>query len=216
MHFRYSDDTIGLSKQVAYGGKVYPSTYLDRRKDRETEAEWIARIAAIGVVPVRYVYPDLDRTIYDLGDSSEAMQDGWLVISYPSPVAKTFTAEEVETRRIVKQSEIRDAADALLKTVGAEYGDIERATWDQQYSEALAVQAAAEADAPLLSAIAAARGMDVATLATRIIANRAAWVAISGHVVGQRLALQDRLDAATTVAEIEAIEVAYTLPGASS
>ena len=42
-------------------------------------------------------------------------------------------------------------------------------------------------------------------MATRIAANRAQWVALSGAVVGKRLAYQDALDAAQTVEEVAAI-----------
>ncbi|MGE4293882.1 MAG: hypothetical protein AB7E32_16945, partial [Desulfovibrio sp.] len=79
-------------------------------------------------------------------------------------------------------------------------------------AEALAYQADAGADVPLLNAIAAARGMAVAELAGRVLANRSAWVAVSGHVVGQRLAYQDQLDAAETLEDILAVVPAYTLP----
>ncbi|WP_394699716.1 hypothetical protein [uncultured Pseudodesulfovibrio sp.] len=109
-------------------------------------------------------------------------------------------------------NEITTQADAVLLEVSREYGAMERATWDQQYQEAKAYQSDNQAVVPLLSAIAAGRGMIVATLADRIITNRAAWVALSGSIVGQRLAYQDTLDAATTVAEVEAIEVNYVIP----
>nr|WP_321513129.1 hypothetical protein [uncultured Pseudodesulfovibrio sp.] len=112
-----------------------------------------------------------------------------------------------------KQAEITAQAEIILKVQAEEYGAMEMATWDQQYREAEAYQADNQAVVPLLSAIAASRGMTVATLADRIITNRAAWVALSGSIVGQRLAYQDMLDAAETVAEVEAIEIGYVVPG---
>lgn len=136
----------------------------------------------------------------------------------PPPYAVAWSGADwvydLEALRTAKQSEIstladKSLADKYLAGLGAPYGAMERATWDQQYAEAQAYQADSQADAPLLTAIATARGMDVATLAARVIANRAAWVAISGAVVGQRLAYQDALDAATSADEINAIEVAY-------
>nr|WP_321514465.1 hypothetical protein [uncultured Pseudodesulfovibrio sp.] len=89
---------------------------------------------------------------------------------------------------------------------------MEIATWDQQYQEAVAYSTDNQTAVPLLSAIATGRGMTVATLTNRIITNRAAWVALSGSIEGQRLAYQDTLDAATTIAEVEAIEVNYVIP----
>lgn len=122
---------------------------------------------------------------------------------------------------VAKQIEIRDMADALLQEIGREYGAMERQTWEQQHAEAQALQADPQADAPLVRAIAAARDMDVLTLAGRILANAAAWKFISGHVVGQRLAYQDALDEASNLvatdeeaarAAIVAIEPVYSLP----
>nr|WP_319543147.1 hypothetical protein [uncultured Pseudodesulfovibrio sp.] len=120
--------------------------------------------------------------------------------------------EHLADQKQNKMNEITTQADAVLLEVSREYGAMERATWDQQYQEAKAYQSDNQAVVPLLSAIAAGRGMIVATLADRIITNRAAWVALSGSIVGQRLAYQDTLDAATTVAEVEAIEVNYVIP----
>ena len=119
----------------------------------------------------------------------------------------------IEEARAAKMGEIRDQADALLQSLGAEYGPMERTTWDVQAAEAAAFAADPEADVPLLSGIAVHRGMTVADMAARVLANRTAWVALSGAVVGQRLALQDQLDAAADIATIEAIEVSYVLPG---
>lgn len=129
------------------------------------------------------------------------------LLTLPPTLATLYSAKQVE---------IRDAADAFLAPFRAEYGVVEMATWDQQYAEAQALQADAEAAAPLVRSIAAARGMDVAVLAGRIIANRATWMILSGHVIGQRLAYQDQLDAAHAaedVAAMLAIEPMYELPG---
>jgi hypothetical protein len=138
-------------------------------------------------------------TVTELG----ALPDGWSV-NAPEPTEAQATA--------AKQAEIATGAEAALASLKAEYCATEITTWDQQYAEATAFTADAAASVPLLSAIATARGMTVVTLASKIIANRASWVVIAGSVVGQRLAYQDALGAATTVAEIQAISVSYTLP----
>ncbi|MGE4194726.1 MAG: hypothetical protein AB7E51_15170 [Pseudodesulfovibrio sp.] len=114
-----------------------------------------------------------------------------------------------ESSVITKQTEITTKANSYLAALGEEYGAMEMMTWDQQYSEALAYQADSAASVPLLTAIATARGEEVADLAASIIANRAEWVALSGNVVGQRLAYQDALEAATTYDEVMAIAVSY-------
>lgn len=139
------------------------------------------------------------------------LPDGWSDVEPVLPLARVISA---------KQAEIRDGSDAALAALAVEYGAMERQTWDQQYAEAEEMRTTPDALAPLVRAIAAARGMDVVVLAARIRANRDAWVAISGHVVGQRLAYQDALDAAAALtdeaaarAAIAAIVPVYTLPG---
>ncbi|MFV0422051.1 hypothetical protein [Oleidesulfovibrio sp.] len=137
------------------------------------------------------------------------------------PVAVTPPPPPAPTRAelyTAKQAEIRDGAETILTRLATEYGALERQTWDQQAAEADALQANPDAPAPLVRAIAAARGMPVADLASRILANRTAWVAVSGHVVGQRLAYQDALEATASLAEdaaiiaIQAIDPVYALP----
>ncbi|WP_051363938.1 hypothetical protein [Oleidesulfovibrio alaskensis] len=137
------------------------------------------------------------------------------------PVAVTPAAPPAPTRAelyTAKQAEIRDGAESMLTALAAEYAPLERQTWDQQAAEAEALQADADAPAPLVRAIAATRGMPVGELAARILANRTAWVAVSGHVVGQRLAYQDALEAtqglddAQAADTIQGINPVYTLP----
>ena len=127
--------------------------------------------------------------------------------------ARDAAAMTLEQAKAAKTVEIRDAAEAALAPLGLEYGDTERATWDQQYAEAQAYHADPSASVSLLTAIATARGQAVDDLAAAIMSNRAAWVAISGHVVGRRLALQGQVEAAGTVADVMAVDVVITLPG---
>ncbi|EPR43147.1 hypothetical protein dsx2_2507 [Desulfovibrio sp. X2] len=121
--------------------------------------------------------------------------------------------------RAAKQSEIRDQAEAILAPLKREYCETEIATWDQQAAQADALVADPDAAAPMVRAIASNRGMDPVELAQRIIANKAAWEVVSGTVIGQRLAYQDRLDATEDItdedearAAVAAIVVSYTLP----
>nr|WP_321513433.1 hypothetical protein [uncultured Pseudodesulfovibrio sp.] len=118
-------------------------------------------------------------------------------------------AAMLDAARKAKQQEICSRADAFILAVEGKYGLMERQTWEQQYAEAVAYRADPESCVPLLDVIAVHRGMDVATLAGHIVDNRAAWVLLAGAVVGQRLAYQDAQDAASTVAEVEAVEICY-------
>lgn len=155
----------------------------------------------------------MPRTLVSLGPIPEGF-------TYDAPPSEKYSwngkawSLTLEAAKAIKQAEIRDKADALLASLSTEYGAMERQTWDQQASEARSIQADPGAPAPLIRAIAQARGMDAATLANRILANETNWKALSGVVVGQRLALQDRLDAAMDVDAVRAINVSLSIQGA--
>ena len=138
----------------------------------------------------------------------------WVYQSVPAdtPTVDPEYEPSLADRKLAKQAEIRDLADGFLHTLAVEYGAMEKLTWDQQATEADALTADPSAAAPLVRSIAAARGMSVFELATRIQANRAQWVVLSGHIVGQRLGYQDQLDAAATTEQVAAIVPVYTLP----
>ena len=105
------------------------------------------------------------------------------------------------------------ACDAVLDPFGVEYGAYEMATWDQQFDEATAYTASPAADVPLLAAMCVARGISIAELAGKIIANRAAWVSLTGYVIGQRQRIVGLIEAAQAVEEVAAVDMTISLPG---
>lgn len=127
-----------------------------------------------------------------------------------TPLPAGPSLDEVKAVRIMAATAL---CDAVLAPLGREYGAYEMATWDQQYSEALAYKANPTADVPLLASMCVARGMSIATLADRVVANRNAWVALTGNVIGQRQRIVDQISAAETVEAVLAVDVTITLPG---
>lgn len=119
---------------------------------------------------------------------------------------------DLEALKASKQREFRDKADAFLGQLGEEYGVYERATWPTQSVEAKALVVDPGAEAPMVRKIALERSMDVLDLAKRIIANEQVWGFISGSIVGQRLAYQDKLNAVGTPEGVIAIVVEYKMP----
>ena len=121
------------------------------------------------------------------------------------------TLEEMKTDKL---SEINAAADKAISTLTAAYPDREIATFDKQEAEARAYTAApATAQTPLLSALAQARGIELPELVRRVIAKADAFAVASGSIIGQRQALEDRLDTCTTIEEVRAITVNIAMPG---
>ena len=96
-------------------------------------------------------------------------------------------------------------ADAITARVTARYPATEVASWPTQAIEARAIKAGAgAADAPLLSALAAAWGMTLAQIADVVLAKAAAYTAITAAVIQIRDAAMRAIDAAPDVATLEA------------
>lgn len=157
---------------------------------------------------------DMRGTKYYMSDGSqhefleieEQLPEG-ASLQKPEPPKPTLTEA-----RATKQRQIAAAHDAFLKAQSVEYSEMERQTWDSQRTESQALLADPQAAAPLVRAIANARGMDVIEMARRIQENTQAWSVLAGHATGQRLKYQDALEACTTVEQVEAIAVTFSTP----
>ena len=93
------------------------------------------------------------------------------------------------------------------------YPDREIRTFDKQESEARAYAADATASTPLLSALAQARGIPLSELVERVLAKADAFAVASGSIIGQRQKLEDRLDACTTLEEVQGITLVISMLG---
>jgi hypothetical protein len=105
-------------------------------------------------------------------------------------------------------SQINAAVQAKLAKVVSAYPDLEVSTWPQQMAEAEAFTANASASTPMLSAIAAASGQTVASLASTVLGKAAAYTVASGTPVGQRQLYTAQVMAATDWALIAGITAA--------
>lgn len=114
-----------------------------------------------------------------------------------------------------KLAELNAECQRMLESLTPTYPERELTTFDKQESEARAYLAEGTASTPLLSALAQARGIELAELVQRVIAKADTFAAASGCIIGQRQALEDLLDAAETVEDVQAIVVSINLPGAA-
>ncbi|EEG08217.1 hypothetical protein [Pseudogulbenkiania ferrooxidans] len=127
--------------------------------------------------------------------------DGEVVALPPEPIVLA----ELLTQRLV---DINTHAASLLATLSASYPDGEVQSWAQQTREAEALVADPVASTPLLTAIATARGLTVATLAERVRAKVLSYAVASGQIIGQRQALEDALMAVDLAAPDAAEQLA--------
>lgn len=102
-------------------------------------------------------------------------------------------------------SGIRNYYSSKLRTVASPYGRIERETWSRQEKEAQMYLMDEQAIVPLISALASAREISVAEMATKIIAKSEQQAAKVGAILGEQQAKEKSIEAAKNLEEIEAI-----------
>ncbi|OXS89419.1 hypothetical protein [Pandoraea apista] len=107
--------------------------------------------------------------------------------------------------KAAKLTEINAECQKAVAALAKDYPDSEVQSWPQQVKEATALSADPQADAPLLTAIATARGLPVAELASRVLDNMNAYAAASGVLIGQRQAAEDLITAAEDLEALSAI-----------
>lgn len=121
--------------------------------------------------------------------------------------------EDLAARQLVT---VNAGAALALSLLSAAYPDGEVQSWAQQTREADALVADPRVPAPLLSAIAAARGLVVTDLAARVLAKVQAYAVASGQIIGQRQALEDAISAVDLAAPDAADQLAaIQWPGVS-
>lgn len=124
-----------------------------------------------------------------------------------------------ENARARKYAEINGGCEAALTALTATYPDRELLTFERQERESRALLARDASDVGHITAIAQGRGISVEELAQKVVAKAEAFSLASGALIGQRQAYEDALEALgpeATTAQIEGIEVSYSLPGAEA
>lgn len=178
------------------------------------DTNFVARALAAGFGQIVYSEPDFDprthakepKTLKE--NSNGSFTQGYKVVALPPEVvAANLVAAKGE-----KLTEANALCDAELRALVAKYPDMEISTFAKQESEARALAQDLTAEAPFLSALAANRGLALQELAIRVLAHAEAFGQASGVVIGQRQAIEDRIEAATDFAQLDAVEIAYTLP----
>lgn len=118
----------------------------------------------------------------------------------PASSAAVLSSAKMAAIRVVNER-----CEGDLRVITAPYTSSEVSTWPQQVLEAMAYTASASAPTPMLTAIATGSGKTVAALAASIVAAASAYQAASGAAVGRRQLLTAQINAASTVAAVQAI-----------
>jgi len=149
-----------------------------------------AQLKKVGVYPLVKAAPL--HPYYVAGTPTYALVRGAVIesrIDTPMPLA------DVKTQ---KQMEIDMEFETSIAQMTAGYLPAERESWTIQEAEAQGYPAN---PTPMLEGLAAARGITVATIVTRVLANAAAFKTAAAKIIGHKQARSDALAAATTFTE---------------
>lgn len=134
----------------------------------------------------------------------EERDGNYIIVAIPE-----LTLDEIKKNKL---TEIQRAADDALAPLSAEYPYKEVLSFASQEAEARAVLKDPSTPTPLLTPMAARRGITVEDLAKRVVAKADAATSAIGDVLGQAQRDRDRLAAAQTIEDVNAIIPSYKLP----
>ena len=120
-------------------------------------------------------------------------------------ILEASDAAILNAAKAAKLTEINAECQKAVAALAADYPDSEVQSWPQQVKEATALSADPQSDAPLLTAIAAARGLPAAELASRVMGKMNAYAGASGALIGRRQAAEDLIDVAATPEDVAGI-----------
>lgn len=120
-------------------------------------------------------------------------------------------AEQLAQAKTAKLAALNNAAQAYINRMAGidMLPDFEVRTWTLQALEAKAWAADKTASTPTLDTIAAARSIPPDILKQKALEKALAFEQITATVVGLRQAVEDKINAAQTAEELEAVEFAF-------
>lgn len=124
--------------------------------------------------------PTLAEAWPDYVEAGPEVQIGW------THDGTTFAAPAPEAPPAPTEADVRALAARKLEAIGAPYSPAERETWGPQVAEAeryLAADPGLGANTPILTALAAARGLSLLEMATLVIDKRNTYAAASGAIL---------------------------------
>lgn len=129
-------------------------------------------------------------------------------------VAAKLAAEQFQAAQNDKIIALNQTAQTFIAQAAGtdKIPEFELQSWNLQAIEAKAWAQNPKSPTPVLNEIAAARGVPADVLKQAALRKTLAYEKLTAHVVGQRQALQTRIEAAKSLDELNAIEITFTLP----
>lgn len=167
------------------------------------------QVDAMGPQPAGAIYDELPA---DQEGHTRVWRGEWVqVLDADVPPAAAPTVVSAYVLRTALTAEY----ERHMQAIAAGYPPSERESWPVQTSEAYALLVDDTATTPWIDAAAAARGLDRAVLAQRIVAKDSQYRVYSGTLSGVRQRIEDQIDAAGDApAALQAIDVTAGWPEA--
>lgn len=118
---------------------------------------------------------------------------------------------KIENVRTAKLAEINTGYSAVMTYIQARYPTEEVLSWERQASQARELLVNPDAEAVFVRVLASQKGIPVPEMRDRILANVASWEPTAALLTAQRQIMEERTYMATTIEEIEAIKVGYSV-----
>lgn len=160
-----------------------------------------ALLAEYGVHEVAET-PEPDAPGQVVEDAGLALIDGVPTLQW---AVRDATPEEIEQARASKLRQAQWMLRQTMAPISSIYPQEERDGWGEQVEAAQAVLMGGES--ALIDALAAARGVTAEIMAQTVIDKRDQYRALYGAVVARLGVLRGQIAAATTLADLEAIDV---------
>lgn len=128
----------------------------------------------------------LTKYMADNGATLFQRGDIWYAEGHADPQSLIDSYNPWPSEKFAKFAEIDAAFDKAVAALTVGWPVHEQQTWPKQETEARALQADANAPTPMLSSIAATRGLTTAELATRVLRDADAFTNASARYVGMR------------------------------
>lgn len=143
--------------------------------------------------------------LYDQYSQRVDLKTGLVVDYVPPQEDVPPPPSKLEQARACALEQINNFCASQLALIRKTYPLDEVTSWGKQENEARALTADSAAPAPLLSAIAAARGVPLLLLAQKVIEKADAFALASGAEIGRRQMREQAIEAASTVDELIAL-----------
>ena len=156
-----------------------------------------------------------NQTISSISDYQDLIDAAGLLIQteLDKEQAKADLMNSFDYQQKVKVAKIADAAQKFIDSIITDvYPEFEKLTFEEQKKEALAWEADNSSLTPYLDLLAGARGIDRVELINKVIVKVNEFQQVCFYIAGQRQAKTEVAKSATTTAELDAIDLSYSLP----